>query len=112
MQKNKSNKNDLQSIKEISKFLAAQQPGSDQIEHAMYIQIEEHQTEKKKDERKMKLVKQKNDSKSPVPRKVNANEVNISDVSDIEPAPNTGANLFRFNLKLETLEDILDRIQN
>lgn len=76
----------------------------------MYIQIEEHQAEKKKEERKMKLVKQKNDSKSPLPRKVANNEVNVSDVSDIEPAPNTGANLFRFNLKLETLEDILDRI--
>jgi hypothetical protein len=37
------------------------------------------------------------------------NETDIADVSDVEPAPNTGVNMLRLSLKFENLEDILDR---
>jgi hypothetical protein len=59
----------------------------------------------------MKLVRHKNHegSKSPRPRKLASNEAQISDVSDVEPAPNTGHNMLKFNLKFENLEDVLDR---
>ena len=81
----------------------------------MYIQIEDPETsERKRDQKKVKLVKQKPDatSKSPRPRKFASNEGQVSDVSDVEPAPNTGQNMLKLNLKFENLEDILDRFQN
>lgn len=77
----------------------------------MYIQIEDPDSVELKNKAKMKLVKQKPDqtSKSPRPRKIANNEGAISDVSDVEPAPNTGANMLRLNLRFENLEDILER---
>ena len=75
----------------------------------MYIQIEEPEERRKK----MKLVKQKPDENhSPRPRKIANNEGEVSDVSEVEPAPNTGHNMLRLNLKFDSLEDILERFQN
>ena len=75
----------------------------------MYIQIETVQ--KKKEERKMRLVKQKPEigTKSPRARRIAGNEATISDVSDVEPAPNTGINMLKLNLKFEDLETVLDK---
>ena len=74
----------------------------------MYIQIDQPEVDKYK---KVKLVKQKPDSisKSPRPRKIAANEGGISDVSDVEPAPTTGNQMLKLQLKFENLEDILER---
>lgn len=111
VQKKKTKAGEMSATAEISKYISGQLIASEEIEQAMYIQIEEQQNDKKKEERKMKLVKHKNDlvSKSPRPRRIAVNEANISDVSDVEPAPNTGLNMLKLSLKFENLEDILDR---
>ena len=88
---------------------------TDDIEQALYIQIDEPQKQaliQRKETRQMKLVKQKADpqTNSPRPRRLAQNEGQISDVSDVEPAPNTGQNMLRLNLKFENLEDVLERI--
>lgn len=76
----------------------------------MYIQVDEIKDRDKSKGLKMKLVKQKNqEDNSPKPRKIAANEAQISDVSDVEPAPNTGTNMLKFNIRFENLEDILER---
>lgn len=94
---------------DINKFLSQQIVASEEIEQAMYIQIEEPDERRKK----MKLVKQKPDENhSPRPRKIANNEGEVSDVSEVEPAPNTGQNMLRLNLKFDSLEDILERFQN
>ena len=79
----------ISATQEINKYIQSQQTANEEIEQAMYIQIDDPQADKYK---KVKLVKQKPDqvSKSPRPRKIAANEGGISDVSDVEPAPNTG----------------------
>lgn len=99
---------------EISKYIAGQQQASEELEQAMYIQIEEQEYERKKETKRMKLVKQKVDpsSKSPRPRRIASNEGQISDVSDVEPAPQTGHAMLKLQLKFENLEDILERFQN
>ena len=83
----------------------------------MYIQIDEPQpvaSPKRPEDKRMKLVKHKCDPRdnSPRPRRLAQNEAQISDVSDVEPAPNTGLNMLKLNLKFENLEDILERFQN
>lgn len=42
---------------EITKFIQGQQNASEEIEQAMYIQFEEQEFERRKDSRRMKLVK-------------------------------------------------------
>jgi hypothetical protein len=49
---------------------------------------------------------------SPRPRRRGINEGQISDVSDVEPDPKTGFNMLKLNLRFDTLEDILERLQN
>jgi hypothetical protein len=61
----------------------------------------------------MKIVKQKpDDNRSPRPRRIANNEGSVSDVSDVEPAPNTGLNMLKLNLKFDSLEDILEKFSS
>ena len=82
--KKKSTEYNSKALNAVERHLS-QQLASEFIEQAMYIQIDEPIE-------KMKLVRHKNqeNSKSPRPRKLASNEAQISDVSDVEPAPNTG----------------------
>lgn len=90
------------------------QTQAEEIEQAMYIQIDSDEAETRRQIKKMKLVKQKPDqtSKSPRPRKIASNEGAISDVSDVEPNPQTGNQMLKLHLGFDNLADILERFQN
>jgi hypothetical protein len=102
------------STKDIHNFMQGQAVATGELEQAMYIQIEQQQVDAKKVNSRMRLVRHKPDrlSMSPRPRKRAINEGQISDVSDVEPDPKTGFNMLKLNLRFDTLEDILERLQN